>query len=354
MLERLALECGAIQGRSADLDRHGAFPDADLDRLRAIGVLAVLGSGSLAPLDLMQALRLLGRANLSLGRIVEGHVNGSRLVSWYGDGRQSRDLAADLEGGALYGVWSTEPEPGVRLIDGPDGLTLEGRKSYATGAGHVDRAIVTALDPAGGRQMVIIDGRDLRRADGEAWRVRGMRATCSGDYDLTGLRITRGDLVGAPGDYGKEPRFTAGAWRFAAVQLGGLERIVQLLRGHMASSRTAPDPVQTDRFGQTVAHARSALMWVKEAAVRSEAPGAGPNEAACVLLTRSVVERAALAVITAATRTVGTRAFFEDHPLDQACRDLALYLRQGGADQAQGRAGAAFLDHDCWTGDPLW
>jgi hypothetical protein len=51
---------------------------------------------------------------------------------------------------------------------------------------------------------------------------------------------------------------------------------------------------------------------------------------------------------------MGTRAFFEDHPIDQACRDLALYLRQPAPDQALDRATAAFIAQDCWRDDPLW
>jgi hypothetical protein len=56
----------------------------------------------------------------------------------------------------------------------------------------------------------------------------------------------------------------------------------------------------------------------------------------------------------AATRTVGTRAYFSDHPLDQACRDLALYLRQPVPDQALDRAARAFLARDAWRNDRLW
>jgi alkylation response protein AidB-like acyl-CoA dehydrogenase len=99
---------------------------------------------------------------------------------------------------------------------------------------------------------------------------------------------------------------------------------------------------------------RSAYLWVRQAAERAEAPDAGPDAIAFVLMTRGVVEAAGLAVMEAASRSVGTRAFFADHPLDQACRDLALYLRQPAPDQALDRAAAAFLERDAWRDDPLW
>jgi alkylation response protein AidB-like acyl-CoA dehydrogenase len=342
-----------IQTRAQALDEQGMFPDGEILWLRDIGALELFAMNTPTPLDLMEALRLVGRANLSLGRIFEGHVNGARLVDWYGDAAQRRTLTADLADGRLFGVWNTEPQPGVTIETSGGVRTLSGAKSYATGAGFVHRAVVTATDGNGRRQMVIADGADSRRADLSAWRVRGMRATCSGLYDLTGLPVDRVTALGAPGDYSREPRFSAGAWRFTAVQLGGVEQVLILLRDHLAAGSDVA-PVAAARFAEALASVRSAYLWVREAAVRAESPDAGADAVAFVLMTRGVVEKAGLEVMEAATRTVGTKAFFEDHPLDRACRDLALYLRQPAPDQARDRAAKAFIARDCWADDPLW
>ncbi len=355
VLAALRAAVPVIQAGAAVCDAAGAFPKDDLERLRTIGVPQLFGEGRASPLQLMEALRLTGRANLSLGRIFEGHVNGAALIAVHGDGLQRARLAADLAQGRIFGVWNTEPPPGVTVATGPDGASqLVGRKSYATGAGHIDRAIVTARMASGKRQMFVADASDPARADPSAWRVRGMRATVSGTYDLNGLPAEGAARLGAPGDYEREPAFTAGAWRFTAVQLGGIERIVTLLRDHLAASAAGKDPVHRARFGEALRAARSAYLWVREAAQRACSDDAGSAEVAFVLMTRGVVERAGLEAIEAAARSVGTRAFFEDHPLDQACRDLALYLRQPAPDQALDRAAAAFLRADCWRDDPLW
>jgi alkylation response protein AidB-like acyl-CoA dehydrogenase len=342
-----------IQTRAQALDEQGMFPDGEILWLRDIGALELFAMTTPTPLDLMEALRLVGRANLSLGRIFEGHVNGARLVDWYGDAAQRRTLTADLADGRLFGVWNTEPQPGVTIETSAGVRTLSGAKSYATGAGFIDRAVVTATDHEGRRQMVIADGADPGRADLSAWRVRGMRATCSGLYDLTGLPVDRVTALGAPGDYSREPRFSAGAWRFTAVQLGGVERVLILLRDHLAAGSDVT-PVASARFADALAGVRSAYLWVREAAALAESPDAGADAVAFVLMTRGVVEKAGLKVMEAATRTVGTKAFFEDHPLDRACRDLALYLRQPAPDQARDRAAKAFIARDCWADDPLW
>ncbi len=338
-----------IQAMSGELDRDGAFPNDALDLLAGAGVLAAFGGGEASAQELMEALRLVGRANLSLGRIFEGHVNGARLIDWYGSDEQRRTLAGDLAAGRVFGVWNTGAKP-VTIDDD----ALVGSKTFATGAGHIDIAIVTADVPGGGRQMVLIDAAQPGRCDPKSWPVSGMKATLSGTYDLTGLSAAGDALLGAPGDYEREPRFSAGAWRFTAVQLGGIERILGLLRDHLVSTPSGDNPIHRARFALALAETRSAALWVREAARRATRDDAGSAQIALVLMTRGVVERAGLAVMEAAHRSIGTRSYFTDSPVDMACRDLGLYLRQPVPDQALDRAAAAFLAADCWTDDPLW
>lgn len=301
---------------------------------------------------LFDALRLVGRADLSLGRIYEGHVNALKLFAWYGSPGQKERLAADLEAGRMFGVWATEPTPGVALEEGPGGLLMSGSKRFATGAGALDFAIVTVAPPAGDRRLVIVPAADPQRADTTGWRVRGMRATMSGTYDLAGVRPRAGDLLGAPGDYDREPRFTAGAWRFLAVQLGGVEALLAETRAAMSDAARA-DPLQRQKFGEAVAAARGAFLWTRESADRaaSEHPDAKPF----VMLARGVVERAALDVMELSARIVGTRSALEGARIDKIIRDLSLYLRQAGPDHARDEAAKAFLDRDVWGGgDALW
>ena len=341
-LPRLAASC-------LGLDRDGAFPDEALDLLAADGMLQAFGA-TVPPLDLMEALRLVGRTNLSLGRIFEGHVNAALLIGWYGTAAQRGSLAGWLEEGRVLGVWNTEAAPLTITSTG----ALVGGKTYCSGAGHIDLAIVTARNSAGDKQMVIAPAADPARVAPGSWNVGAMKATASGAYDLTDLPATGEALLGAPGDYEREPRFSGGAWRFCAVQLGGVERIVQLLRAHLAGSVAGENAVQRARFAHAYAAVRSAGLWVREAAQRAERADAGPEAIAMVQFARGVVEEAALLAIEAAQRGVGTRAFFSDHPLDAACRDLAFYLRQPSPDLARDRAAAATLESDMWTDDPLW
>jgi len=79
-----------MQARAPALDQGSAFPAEDIALLRRLGALAApvptelgglgLGTEPDAALDIMEVLRLIGRGNLSVGRLYEAHVNALRLV----------------------------------------------------------------------------------------------------------------------------------------------------------------------------------------------------------------------------------------------------------------------------------
>src|SRR6201996_8683411 len=71
---------------------------------------------------LADSLRLVGRGDLSIGRLFEGHANALCLFNWYADPGQLDWLDRVLTEGAWFGVWATEPPPGVQLDE--DGITL--------------------------------------------------------------------------------------------------------------------------------------------------------------------------------------------------------------------------------------
>jgi alkylation response protein AidB-like acyl-CoA dehydrogenase len=344
----------AIAARAAACDQDGVYPVEDIDDLRREGLMRMFARPAEPDAtELMNVLRVIGRANLSVGRIYEGHVNGAKLVSWYGSQAQRARLAANIDAGHSLAVWATEAPPGVTLLREGAGWRLDGAKIFATGAGHVDSALITARLSDERKQLVWVNLRGhTDRSDPFRWQVRGMRATVSGSFDFTGMEVETDDLVGEPGDYEAEPRFTAGAWRFAAVQLGGVEALVVLLRERLQTSGGEGDAIHRARFAAAVSAARTAALWVEKAALMAEALDA--DSVPLTLMTRGVVEEAGLLVMDIVARTLGTRAFFNSHPADRIARDLGLYLRQAKPDQARDRAATAWLEADRWRGDPLW
>jgi alkylation response protein AidB-like acyl-CoA dehydrogenase len=362
LLQRSAREVGEKAFAHADhYDEDGAYPSADVAALHESGLLtAVLppecGGTGLSGLSLSEVLRSIGSGSLPLGRLFEGHVNAIELVLRYGNRGQIELLAKEAQAGKLFGVWNTDDSNGLRLIQRHGRTWLEGRKILASGAGHIERPLVTATDADGRRLMVLPKLDAPGRADLSGWRAQGMRASATGAIDFTGVEIKPIEIVGREGDYERQPWFSVGAWRFAAVHLGGMERLFDLLRRHLQETNRGNDPHQSARLGGAAMAVETARLWVTQAATITGAPLGSrlPEQLfSYVNLARLAVEAAALDLMQLVQRSVGLQAFLRPNPIERISRDLATYLRQPGPDRALMDAAAWILAKPLGAQD-LW
>ncbi len=339
-------------------DHDGAFPDLEVAELHRIGLLTAplaraYGGAEPASRDLAEVLRRIGAGSLPLGRLYEGHVNALGLVSRYGRPRQIEWIAEEARRGQLFGVWNTDDAAGLHLRRERGRLRLVGRKILASGAGWIARPLVTATDDEGHRLMVTprLDGRD--RADLSQWTAQGMRASATGAVDFTDLPVEADDIIGADGDYERQPYFSAGAWRFCAVHQGGMETLFELLRQHLNRTGRGGDPHQAARLGEAGMEVESARLWIEQAARMAEGPAPGERTVAYVNLARLAVERAGLNLMELVQRSVGLQSFMRPSPIERISRDLATYLRQPGPDRALTSAAAWMLAQEARALD-LW
>jgi alkylation response protein AidB-like acyl-CoA dehydrogenase len=347
--------------RAGEYDEDGAFPAADVAALHEAGLLtAVLplkfGGAGLTGLSLSEVLRSVGSGSLPLGRLFEGHVNALELVLRYGNDRRVKLVAEEAQAGKLFGVWNTDDANGLRLIHRHGRSWLEGRKVLASGAGHIERPLVTATDENGRRMIVLPKLGAPDRADVSRWSAQGMRASATGAVDFTGVEIQPLEIVGREGDYERQPWFSSGAWRFTAVHLGGMERLFDLLRRHLQETDRGHDPHQAARLGRAAMAVETARLWVAQAASTTEGSlgSRAPEQlVAYVNLARLAVEAAALDLMQLAQRSVGLQAFMRPNPIERISRDLATYLRQPGPDRALTDAAAWLLAQPVSAQD-LW
>jgi alkylation response protein AidB-like acyl-CoA dehydrogenase len=284
---------------------------------------------------------------LSLGRLYEGHLNALQLVGQFGSPAQRARAARDLAAGLVFAVWNTDGRAPLRL----EGGRLQGAKAFASGAGRVERPLVTASLPDGGRQMLLLDERQrAARVDPDSWQPLGMAASCSFTIDLSGLEVARDQRLGTPGDYLREPWFSAGALRFAAVQLGGAERLLELTRAHLRERRRADDPHQIARVAEMAIALEGGALWLEQAAGladrwRPEAadPALTDRIVAYAHMARSAILGICSEVQEAAIRSVGAAGLLRPHPMEQVVRDLVLYLRQPAPDAALAAVGRHVL-----------
>ena len=354
---KLAAGIPAIEQEADRLDRDGGFPRQAFALLREIGALTAplprhlggegLGTEPDGALPLLDLLRLMGRASLAVGRLYEGHVNALKLIAVYGTEAQLQAAAEDAGNGHLFGIWVTEAAAKLRLIAVGERYRLEGEKRFASGALHVTRPLVTALPEAGLDRMLIIPLGPDRRAVDTLGGVHGMRGACTGSCDFTGITVGPEALIGAPGDYLRQPEFCAGAWRGIAVALGGIDRLVSLLRGQLLARGRHENPHQLTRIGEALIAQETAAMWAARAAVAAESGTHEPGEVVAIVgLARIAAEQAGLDVIRLVQRGLGLAAFLRDNPAERVMRDLATYLRQPAPDETLTAAAEWFTSRD--------
>ena len=286
--------------------------------------LAAAGPGSLAS-DLVA----IAEVDLSVARILEGHVNAVQLI---------RLLGGSAERDAVHGVWGADADPPVTA----DRNRLKGSKRYASGLGIVDRALVTVGSGEACR-LALVDARDPARHRTDDWDMVGMQATVSGGIDLTGLVPV---WLGGPGDYFREPHFLGGVWRIAALQLGGTLGLLGAARAELDSRGHLGADAQVARLGPLVGRAMAAFGLVERAARVAESPEGATDQDLAVMLSlqsRLLTEDLAQDAVAAVERSVGLSHFAADSETGRRARDLATYCRQAARDAFEQRAGRIAL-----------
>lgn len=356
---------------AAASDYNGAFPVREFELIAQAGLLAAplqpdlggLGLGIDADVtwELLKLLKQMGRGNLAVGRVYEGHVNALQLIQTFGTKEQIERLASDAcDRHKIFGVWNAEAADGVKIIPLDNGrYQMQGSKTFASGSGYVERPFVNGELPDGSWQMCIVPMDEVATiSEPSWWQPSGMRATASYKVDFSGVELEAKALIGKPGDYFRQPWLTAGVIRFAAVQLGGAEALFNTTRQYLRELGRTNDPHQQARLAGMEIAVESGNLWLRGAAdlVAAYAPifGGFPTLAndranklvAYANMVRTAIEQICMDVIQLCERSVGTRGLLPPDPMERIIRDLTLYLRQPVFDAALTNVGQYALS-DC-------
>ncbi len=327
---------------------HPGHEEQDAESLRAelrqLSARIVSGRDPDCAHDMMELLRALyavGRRDLPLGRLFEGHIDAVQIVLRYGAQSQRIALTNALAAGAVLGVWGAalEGEP-LRLSSG----LLTGGKSYASGADICTHALVTA-DADDGQQLILIElNANPPTIDRAWWRTVGMQRSGSHIVLWNDANIGPAQLIGQPNAYAREPWFSGGALRFAAVQAGGVAALFDHTRTHLLARNRAGNPHQAGRLAELLRLAEAAAASVRRAAKMWFNAPDDAIRLAWVAAARVAVLEAGERACVVAEQAVGLQGRFATHPLAAATTDLATYLRQSAPDaqrMAVGNAAAA-------------
>jgi alkylation response protein AidB-like acyl-CoA dehydrogenase len=352
---------------AAEIDRLGSFPETEFASMISAGLIVAPLARSLGGLglgfesqniaDLLRLLRILGKGSLSVGRIYEGHVNGLQLIQTFATPDQVEHFAHNARSQKLFGVWNAEAGDGLRFHPrGQNRYELIGSKTFCSGAGHVQRPLVGGTLPDGQHRLCVVPMEQVKtRIDSSWWTATGMRGSVSYKVDFSGVVLDEAWFIGNPNDYHREPWLTLGVIRFAAVQLGGAEGLVESTRSFLRKLARTTDPYQIARLGQMALAVENGRLWLESAAEKARAFASifGGDAAATphgsleltvyANMVRTAIEHAAMEVMKNAERCVGTRGLLAPEPAERIIRDLRLYLRQPCFDAALAAVGTYTL-----------
>ncbi|WP_227012799.1 MULTISPECIES: acyl-CoA dehydrogenase [unclassified Pseudonocardia] len=299
----------------------GAVAAGDLD-------LPLPGSGATA--ERWARLAAVGRRDLPVARLAEGHTDAVAILAEHGRGAAP---------GVTYGVWASRAGGGARLGSGPGGPRLGGTVRFCSGTHLLDRALVVAGAGDDATRIVDVDLRDPRveRRTG-AWRAAGMAAADTDDVVLHDVPVPPEAFVGGPDAYTGRPGFRHGGAGVAAVWLGGAAGIVDEIAAGLRG--TGGDPHRLAGLGTLHAAVAAADALLGATAAAIDADPADPHRIA-VAAARAAVERACRTVLDAGPETAGVTVLAGSDRLAARLADLQVYLRQhhGARDLADlGRA----------------
>jgi hypothetical protein len=238
-----------------------------------------------------------------LGQVAEDDLALARLSEGHADAVAILGEAGGAGGRGVYGVWAARSSSGdLRATPCPGGWRLDGVKAFCSGAGIIDRALVTADAPDGARLFDV----DLRREGiavlPDSWPAVGMAASASATVSFDGVDIPTGQAVGGPGFYTSRIGFWWGAAGVAAGWWGGAVGLLTGVRDHLAGR----EPAEVIDGGP-----------VDLAAARHAAR-----------IAREVVHDGAVAVLAGAAAAGGARPICLDRTQSRRSADLYAYLAQ--------------------------
>ena len=258
-----------------------------------------------------------GREDLSVARLAEAHWDAVAILS---------EVGRAPAPGTLYGVWASEIPGKALLFEHSDGCYhITGTKMFCSGAGLVDRALVTVGLPE--QRLFEVDLRKNIESivvDGSVWKTDAFRLTQTSTVTFNATELSLDALLGEAGWYLKRPGFWHGACGPAACWAGG---VAGLLDRAMLSKKDDP---------HTLAHlaAIHANVWALESYLDTagreidKTPSDLCGAQIRALEVRHLVEQICLDILRRFARAYGPSPLSMEAEVLRRYYEADLYVRQ--------------------------
>jgi hypothetical protein len=288
-------------------------------------MLPLPGGGATA--ERHRRLMEVGREDLTLAKLMEAHWDALAILA---------EAKMEPQPGALYGVWASEiPGEGLQLERGEGALRASGTKHFCSGAGIVERALISTGAPE--FLLLEVDVRPSAAVTFElsGWLTDAFRMTQTATVTLAGAPVAA--VVGGPRWYVERPGFWIGACGPAACWAGGALGLVDVaLRSKREDAHTLA------HLGAMKADAWALKSWLATAGAEIDAAPCDAGAAQTLALTvRHLVEQACTDTLRRFARAYGPQPLAMNAEVSRRYQELDLYLRQSHAErdlEALGRA----------------
>jgi alkylation response protein AidB-like acyl-CoA dehydrogenase len=360
--------------RARHYDETATFPAEDFDDLFHAGLHAPaipreFGGLGLGPyredvFTLWMMTKEIAKADLSLARCWEGHVNSLVLLDGMADEKQkARWFEGVVRRGEKWVAWSGEPQsqaPGEKVRFGTctqkvsGGYVIDGTKVFATSAGGAQWAIllVNTAGPGGARHAaaspdeLVLIGCDLSdpsvRFDKSWWDPIGMRATVSVLTRFDQTFVPEANLIGSPGQYLREGWQTCFIPHYAASFLGAAEAAYDFALEYLKAQRKTADPYVQQHVAQMSINVETGHLWLRHVARLWESGRYDEGKLAGGRA-RHLIEQLAEDTVKRCIRACGARSLIRPCPLERIYRDLSFYVRHDNADHILATIGRSLL-----------
>jgi len=344
-----------ISSRAHELDAAPRLPRENLDDLRGAGMLQLTAdrAGAMARLrEEIALVRALARADASTARIFDGHLNGvERLALGAPAGLREAELARIAAGKLLLGVWGADPGPGegepAQVVRGKRGsLVLRGVKTFCSGAGGVQRAVIVVREGGGsdssapgGRRLAYVDTSEGVEIDRDWYRASGLRSSESHRVELVDTPVLA--LLGGENELARQPFFARDGVRTAATWAGIADGIFAAAAS--ALGEREPDAHQLSALGRMRVARGTIDRWLEHAGALLEDEDVA-DPAGLATACRAAIIAASRTVAEEAAQACGSRSLIAGGELDRGRRDLDLFVLQHRLEPQLAKLGRSTLD----------
>jgi hypothetical protein len=264
----------------------------------------------------------IGQEDLSLARLAEAHWDAVAILA---------EAGRIPESGALYAVWASElPNEPLTLEGRGNSYAINGKKLFCSGAGLVDRALVTIGQPR--QHLIDVDLKtsgDSIRFDDSNWKTNAFQEIRTSMATFVATPVSENDFIGDPSWYLTRIGFWHGACGPAACWAGGAAGLVD-----WALRQKRDDP-------HTLAHlaAMHSSVWALKAylhcagmEIDQDAHDSFSARLRALTL-RHLVEQECTNIIRRLPRAYGPSPLAMNEDISRRYLELDLYLRQSHAER---------------------